>query len=112
MRSLINVKIKSNKQITSLNINNQIETNLKTILKAFNKFLSTVAKDIDSKIISTNKTHKDYLNASVVNSFSLTPINNEEVNSLIKETSRSLKYTHQYKKTLMLSPVKNSSQAN
>ena len=112
MRSLINVKIKSNKQITSLNINNQIETNLKTILKAFNKFLSTVAKDIDSKIISTNKTHKDYLNASVVNSFSLTPINNEEVNSLIKETSRSLKYTHQYKETLMLSPVKNSSQAN
>ena len=82
------------------------------LLKAFNKFLSTVAKDIDSKIISTNKTHKDYLNASLVNSFSLTPINNEEVNSLIKETSRSLKYTHQYKKTLMLSPVKNSSQAN
>ena len=27
VRSLINVKIKSNKQITSLNINNQIETN-------------------------------------------------------------------------------------
>ena len=60
VRSLINVKTKSNKQITSLNINNQIETNPKTISDAFNKFFSTIAKDIDNKIIPTNKTHKDY----------------------------------------------------
>ena len=68
MRSIINVKIKSNKQVTSLNINNQIEqieTNPKTISEAFNKFFSTIAKDIDNKIIPTNKTNKDYLNASV-----------------------------------------------
>ena len=57
VRSLINVKIKSNKQITSLNINNQIETNPKTISKAFNKFFSKIAKDIDNKIIPTNNTH-------------------------------------------------------
>ena len=63
-RSLINVKIKSNKQITSLNINIQIETNPKTISDAFNKFFSTIAKDIDNKIIPTNKTQKDYLNVS------------------------------------------------
>ena len=31
LRSLINFKIKSNKQTISLNINNQTETNLKTI---------------------------------------------------------------------------------
>ena len=59
VRSLINVKTKSNTQITSLNINNQIETNLKTISDAFNKFFSTIAKDIDNKIIPTNKSHKD-----------------------------------------------------
>ena len=35
VRSLINVKINSNKQITSLNINNQLETNPKTILEPF-----------------------------------------------------------------------------
>ena len=69
VRSLINVKIKSNKQITSLNINNQMETNPKTISESFNKFFSTTAKDSDNKITTTNKTHKDYLNASVVNSF-------------------------------------------
>ena len=89
VRSLINVKIKSNKQITSLNINNQIETNPKTISEAFNKFFSTIAKDIDNKVILSNKIHKDYLNASVVNSFFLTPINDEEVESLIKEMSTS-----------------------
>ena len=84
-RSLINLKIKSNKQITSLNINNQIETNPKTISEAFNKFFSTLTKDIDNKIIPTNKTNQDYLNASVVNSLFLTPINDEEVELLKKQ---------------------------
>ena len=89
VRSWINVKIKSNNQITSLNINNQIETNPKTISEAFNTFFSTIAKDINNKIIPTNKTHKDYLNASIVNSFFVTPINDEEVESLIKEMNTS-----------------------
>ena len=35
VRSLINVKIKSNKRITSLNTNNQIQNNPKTISDAF-----------------------------------------------------------------------------
>ena len=85
MKSLINVKTKSNKQITSLNINNQIETNPKTISDAF-KFFSTIAKDIDNKIIPTNKTHKDYLNVSIVNSFF---VNHKELESLIKEMNTS-----------------------
>ena len=65
VRSLINTKIKSNKKITYLYKNNQIETTSKTIPDAFNKFFSTIAKGIDNKIIPTNKTHKDYLNASI-----------------------------------------------
>ena len=89
VRYLINVKTKLNKQITSLNINNQIETNPKTISDAFNKFFSTIAKDIDNKIIPTNKTHKDYLNVSIVNSFFLTPVNHKELESLIKEMNTS-----------------------
>ena len=67
MRSLINVKTKSNKQITSLNVNNQIETNPKTISDDLNKSFYTIAKDIDNKIIPTNRTHKEYLNVSIVN---------------------------------------------
>ena len=84
VRSLINVKTKWNKQITSLNINKQIEVNPKTISDAFKKFFSTIAKDIDNKIITTNKAHKDYLNVSIVNSFFLTPVNHKELESLIK----------------------------
>ena len=54
--------------------------------------MSAIAKDIDNQIIPTNKSHKDYLNASVVNSFFLTSINDREVESLTKEmnTSKSL----------------------
>ena len=89
LRSLINVKTKSNKQILSLNINNQIETNPKTISNAFNNFFSTIVKGIDNKIIPTNKTHKDYLNVSIVNSFFLTPVNHKELESLIKEMNTS-----------------------
>ena len=87
--SLINVKIKSNKQITSLNIKNQIETNPKTISEIFNTFLPIIVKDIDYKIILTNKINKDYLNTSAVNLFLQTPKNDEEVKLLIKEMSTS-----------------------
>ena len=78
MRSLINVKIKPNKQIRSPNINNQIETEPDTISEAFNKFFSTFAKDVDNKIIPTNKN---------LNSLFLTPINDKGVELLIKEMS-------------------------
>ena len=65
------------------------EGNPKTISDAFNRFFSTIAKDIVNKIIPTNKTHEDYLNVSIVNSFFLTPINHEEPESLIKEMNTS-----------------------
>ena len=67
----------------------QIKANPKTISDVFNSFFSTIAKGIDNKIIPTNKTHKDYLHASIVNSFFLTPMNHEELESLIKEMSAS-----------------------
>ena len=90
LRSLINVKTKSNKQILSLNINNQIEKNPKTISDAFNKFFSTIVRDIDNKIIPNNKTHKDYLNVSIENSFFLISINHKKLESLIKEMNTSI----------------------
>ena len=89
VRSLVNIKIRSNKQITSLNINEQIETNPKTILEVFSKFFSITAKHIDNKITPTNKTTRDYLNASVVNLFFITSINDKEVEPLIKEMNTS-----------------------
>ena len=94
LRGLLRVEIKSDKQMASLNINNQIENNTKIISEACNKFFSTIAKDIN-KVISSNKTHNEYLNAAVVNSFLLTYTNDEEVESLIKEMNSS-KSVHPY----------------
>ena len=68
MRSF-NVKMKSNEQITSPNTISQIETNPKTIAEAFNKFFSTIAKDIDTKIMPTSKTYKGYLHATLIKLF-------------------------------------------
>ena len=70
--------------MTSLNKNNQIESNSKTISNAFNE-LSSQLLDIDNKFIPTNKNHKDYLNVSIVNQFFLTPVNHKKIESLIKE---------------------------
>ena len=89
VRSPVNVKIKSNKKITSVNISNQVETNPKTKSEAFNLFSSTIAKDIDEKIVPTNKNHKDYFNASIVHSFFLTLIKEEELELTIKEINTS-----------------------
>ena len=55
VRSLINVKIKSNKQITYLNINNQIETNPKTLSEALNSFYPQLLKILITKIFSLTK---------------------------------------------------------
>ena len=95
VRSLINTNIQSNKQIVSLNINNEIEPKPKTIIEVFSTFFSIIAKHVDNKITPTNKTLRGYLNASVVNSFFITFINGKEVESLIKEmnTSKSVGLT-------------------
>ena len=50
VRSLINVTIESNKQITFLNKNNQIETNSKTISEAFNKSFPQLPKILITKL--------------------------------------------------------------
>ena len=54
VRSLINVKINSNKRITSLNINNQTETNPKTI-EAFNIFFPQLLKILVTKLFPLTK---------------------------------------------------------
>ena len=45
----------------------------------------TIASDIDSKIIRTNTSYKDYLQGSVLNSFFLKPASEKEVISVINE---------------------------
>ena len=85
IRSIISLKTNSHKQIRSININNKTETNPKIMVETFNNFFVTIASDIDSKIICTNTSYKDYLQDSVFNSFFLKPATKKEVISVINE---------------------------
>ena len=53
--------------------------------ETFNNFFVTIASDIDSKIIHTNTSYKDYLQGSVLNSFFIKPASEKEVISVINE---------------------------
>ena len=55
VRSLINVKTKLNKQITSLNINNQIETKTKTIPEVLTSFSTQLLKMLITKLFPLTK---------------------------------------------------------
>ena len=68
-----------------LDLNNKTESNSNIIAETFNNFFVTIASDIDSKIIHTNTSYKEYLQDSVLNSFFLKPANKNEVISVINE---------------------------
>ena len=85
IRSIISLKTNSHKQIRSININNKTESNSKIMTETFNNFFVTIASGIDSKIIHTNTSYKDYLQGSVLNSFFLKPASEKEVISVINE---------------------------
>ena len=53
--------------------------------ETFNNVFITIARDIDSKIIHTNTSYKDYLQDSVLNLFFLKPATEKEVISVINE---------------------------
>ena len=53
--------------------------------ETFNNFFVTIASEIDSKIIHTNTSSKDYFPGSVLDSFFLKPASKKEVISVINE---------------------------
>ena len=64
---------------------NKSESNSKIVAETCNNFFVTIASDIDSKIIHTNTSYKDYLQDSVLRSFYLEPATEKEVISVINE---------------------------
>ena len=55
------------------------------MVETFNNFFVTIASDIDSKIIYTTTSYKDYLQDSLLNSFFLKPAIEKQVISIINE---------------------------
>ena len=85
IRSIINVKKNSKKQIKSLKINDKVEYSPGILADSFNNLFVTIDENIDKYIIHTNTNYKEYLEKSVTNSFFLKATNKEEVNSIIKQ---------------------------
>ena len=61
IKSIININTTKNKSVNCLNANNTEETNPFVLSSSFNKFFTTVAKKIESKIVHTPKNYTDYL---------------------------------------------------
>ena len=85
IRSIISLKTNSHKKIRSINISNKTESNSKIMTETFNSYFVTIGRDVDSKIIHTSTSYKDYLQGSVLNSFFLRPAIEKEVISVINE---------------------------
>ena len=66
-------------------MNNKTESNSIVMAETLSNFFVTTASDIDSKIVDTNTSYKDYLQGSALNSFFLKPASMKEVISVINE---------------------------
>ena len=67
-----------------LKADDQQETDPFVISDYFNKFFTTIAEKIENKIVQTDKKYSDFLDNPLEKTFSLTPTEPNEVQSIIK----------------------------
>ena len=89
IKSIININKKEKKDINCLKVDDQQATDPFVISNYFNKFFTTIAKKIESKIVQTDKKYSDFLDNPLEKTFFLTPTEPNEVQSLIKTISLS-----------------------
>ena len=89
IKSIININKKEKKDINCLKVDDQQATDPFVISNYFNKFFTTIAKKIESKIVQTDKKYSDFLDSPLEKTFFLTPTEPNEVQSLIKTISLS-----------------------
>ena len=61
IKAIVNIRNISKKNINCLNTDDIEETDLAILSDLFNKFFTTIAQKIESKIVLTNKNYTDYL---------------------------------------------------
>ena len=67
IKAIVNIRNISKKNINCLNTDDIEETDLAILSDLFNKFFTTIAQKIESKIVPTNKNYTDYLtNPSII----------------------------------------------
>ena len=84
IKSIININKKEKKDINCLKVDDQQATDPFLISNYFNKFFTTIAKKIESKIVQTDKKYSDFLDNPLEKTFFLTPTELIEVQSLTK----------------------------
>ena len=84
IKCIININKKEKKDINCLKVDDQQATDPFVISNYFNKFFTTIAKKIESKIVQTDKKYSDFLDNPLEKTFFLTPTEPNEVQSLIK----------------------------
>ena len=87
VRSIINISKKSKKTLNCLKINNEVVTDNLRMTSSFNKFFSSIATKIESRIVKTDLSHHSYLKNPANISFFLTPTDPGEVKSIIQSLS-------------------------
>ena len=81
---IININKTTKNEVNCLDIKEIEETDPAILNRTFNKFFSTIAQKIESKLISTTKHYTDYLTETTTNTFILTPTNTEKMEDIIK----------------------------
>ena len=84
IKSIININKKEKKDINCLKVDDQQATDPFVISNYFNKFFTTIAKKIESKIVQTDKKYSDFLDNPLEKTFFVTPTVPNKVQSLIK----------------------------
>ena len=85
IREIINISKKRTADITSLQIGNKTVKNSYEIASEFNKHFTSIAKQIEEKLIKPKHKYSEYLKNPNANSFFISSTNSDEVLSVIKE---------------------------
>ena len=83
IKSIIYINTTKSKSINCPNVNNTEEMDPFVLSHAFNKFFTTITKEIESNIVHTPKNYADYLTNPSEKNF-LTPTSPDEVEDIIK----------------------------
>ena len=84
IKLLVNINKRNNKTVNCLNVDGVEETDPFVISNHFNKFFSTIAQQIEGKIVKTNKHFSDFLSDPLQSNFFLTPTLPDEIQEIIK----------------------------
>ena len=81
---LLDIKKRNNKTVNCVNVYGVEETDPFVISNHFNKFFSTIAQQIEGKIVKTNKHFQDFLSEPLQPNLFLTPTLPDEIQEIIK----------------------------